>query len=105
LRKVTSSTEDLTRLNQAATSYLYLCVQRETITSSSLQLKSDPMILALAFRAQDHWLPFQVFDHDIDVSIVEQITKRTSTADLRNLDRRPNKVADVFESAIALVQE
>ena len=60
------------------------------------------MIFGGTLGAQDHWLPLQIFNDDIDSSIVEQVAKSCSTAYLRNLDRRPGQVTDVPEGSIVL---
>ena len=63
------------------------------------------MILRAPFWTKDHWLALQVFDHDIEASVVEEIADSQSAAYLRNSECRSHPPADIAKGAVVLIEE
>src|SRR6516162_10268968 len=97
LRQVTSTAEDLTKLNCFAGRGTDSYILSQAVALHSLQLQADPMVTHPAARPQNHRRANQIFYDRVESAVVEQVSDRHSPAYLWNLDSRPHLLADVFE--------
>src|SRR5579871_260083 len=105
LRKIASTAENFTRLDQISCDCSQTGIQRQTIALYALQLKTDPMIRRTPFRAQNHRLSDQVFYHCLEPAIIEEIADSEPSAYLLCLHSPSNTSADVGKCSVALIQE
>src|ERR1700761_2654663 len=62
------------------------------------------MVLCVSVRAQDHRAAFQVFNHDLEMPIVEEIAHSEPAAHLRYLHCRTTQFADIAKRSVMLIR-
>src|SRR5580658_489729 len=105
LREIARAAAHLVRLNQISGSDLDSGANREAVAFCPSELEGNPVVTSGANITENHGRAIEILNHDVDRSIVEEIAKRSATADLRNLNGRADKFAYVLESAVVLIQE
>src|ERR1700689_1815240 len=104
LRKIASSAPHLVLLDKIAGRGTEPRVERKRVALFSLKFKADPMVARPSLGAQNHWFPFQVLDHNIQVAVIEQVANCKPATLLWNLYCGTGKLAYVAESAVVLVE-
>jgi hypothetical protein len=105
LREIACAAAHLVRLNQISGSNLDSGADREAVAFCPREFEGNPVVAGGANIAENHRRTIEILNDDVDRSIVEEIAKRSATADLRNLNGRADKFAYVLEGAIVLIQE
>src|SRR6202012_438026 len=104
LREIASTAANLVQLDQIAGRGTEARVEGKQIAFGSLKLEADPMIDGAALGAQDHRFSLQIFDHNFQVAVVEQVANRKPAAHLRDLYRGSGEFTGVAEGPVVLIK-
>ena len=103
LRQVAPAAGEFTELHQVSCCRSNPRILGQTIALYAFQLKADPMVLRASLRAQNHRFADQIFNYNLNLSIVEQVPHGKPAAQLGDLNCQPNPPADVLERPISFV--
>src|SRR5258708_27646561 len=104
LRKIASSAAYLVLLDKIAGCGPQPRVEGQRAALCSLQFEADPVVTSTCLGAQNHRFAFQIFDHNLQAPIIEQIANCKPAAYLGNLYRRSGKLAYVTKGPVVLVE-